>query len=67
MTQDIEANKASVDMSDSNVGEGLSRRGHFAFNWSDIEEITLPNGDEQRFIAPVPQSFEEAAERIAEE
>ena len=44
MTQDIEANKASVDMSDSNVGEGLSRRGHFAFNWSDIEEITLPNG-----------------------
>ena len=44
MTQEIEANKTSVDMSDSSVAEGLSRRGHFAFNWSDIEEITLPNG-----------------------
>lgn len=28
--------------------------------------ITLPNGSEERFIAPVPQEFEEAAERIAE-
>ncbi len=30
-------------------------------------ELALPNGTEQRFIAPVPQEFEEAAERIAEE
>jgi 23S rRNA pseudouridine1911/1915/1917 synthase len=28
--------------------------------------IRLPSGSEERFIAPVPQSFEEAAERIAE-
>ena len=28
--------------------------------------LVLPNGSEERFIAPVPQSFEEAAERIAE-
>ena len=28
--------------------------------------IILPNGNEERFVAPVPQSFEEAAERIAE-
>jgi len=31
-----------------------------------ILELTLPNGEEKRFIAPVPQDFEEAAERIAE-
>ena len=31
-----------------------------------ILELTLPNGEEMRFIAPVPQDFEEAAERIAE-
>lgn len=30
-------------------------------------EITLPDGEEQRFIAPLPQSFEEAAERIINE
>lgn len=29
-------------------------------------ELTLPNGQNERFIAPVPQGFEEAAERIAE-
>lgn len=29
-------------------------------------ELTLPNGQNERFIAPVPQAFEEAAERIAE-
>ena len=29
-------------------------------------ELTLPNGSRERFIAPLPQSFEEAAERIAE-
>jgi 23S rRNA pseudouridine1911/1915/1917 synthase len=28
--------------------------------------IILPNGSEERFLAPVPQVFEEAAERIAE-
>lgn len=32
-----------------------------------ILELELPSGELQRFIAPVPQSFEEAAERIAEE
>lgn len=31
-----------------------------------ILEIELPNGELERFIAPVPQSFEDAAERIAE-
>lgn len=30
-------------------------------------EIELPGGEKQRFIAPVPSSFEEAAERIADE
>ena len=30
-------------------------------------ELALPNGQTERFIAPVPQSFEEAAERIAVE
>ena len=30
-------------------------------------ELMLPNGQKERFIAPVPQSFEEAAERIAED
>jgi 23S rRNA pseudouridine1911/1915/1917 synthase len=31
-----------------------------------VLELVLPNGTENRFIAPVPQIFEEAAERIAE-
>lgn len=31
-----------------------------------ILECTLPSGQKERFIAPVPQEFEEAAERIAE-
>ena len=31
-----------------------------------ILEVVLPDGSEERFIAPLPQSFEEAAERIAE-
>lgn len=31
-----------------------------------ILEFDLPSGQRERFIAPVPQSFEEAAERIAE-
>ncbi|MCA9357265.1 RluA family pseudouridine synthase [Candidatus Kaiserbacteria bacterium] len=31
-----------------------------------ILELTLPSGAEERFIAPIPQEFEEAAERIAE-
>ena len=31
-----------------------------------ILELALPNGQTERFIAPVPQDFEEAAERIAE-
>jgi 23S rRNA pseudouridine1911/1915/1917 synthase len=30
-------------------------------------ELALPSGQTERFIAPVPQSFEEAAERIAVE
>ncbi|MEN9920751.1 MAG: ribosomal large subunit pseudouridine synthase rRNA synthase [Candidatus Parcubacteria bacterium] len=30
-------------------------------------ELTLPNGHNERFIAPVPQAFEEAAERIVDE
>lgn len=32
-----------------------------------ILEIELPNGQTERFIAPVPQTFELAADRIAEE
>lgn len=32
-----------------------------------VLELTLPDGQEHRFIAPVPQEFEEAAERITEE
>lgn len=32
-----------------------------------VLELTLPSGQVERFIAPVPQVFEEAAERIAEE
>jgi 23S rRNA pseudouridine1911/1915/1917 synthase len=31
-----------------------------------ILELTLPGGGRERFIAPVPHDFEEAAERIAE-
>lgn len=30
-------------------------------------ELVLPNGEEQRFIAPLPQVFEEAAERLLED
>lgn len=32
-----------------------------------VLEITLPDGEEQRFIAPLPQIFEEAAEKIVGE
>lgn len=32
-----------------------------------VLELTLPNGQIERFIAPVPQVFEEAAERIVDE
>jgi 23S rRNA pseudouridine1911/1915/1917 synthase len=32
-----------------------------------VLELTLPNGQNERFIAPVPQEFEEAAERITTE
>jgi 23S rRNA pseudouridine1911/1915/1917 synthase len=31
-----------------------------------VLELTLPSGESERFVAPVPQAFEEAAERIAE-
>jgi len=31
-----------------------------------VLELSLPGGEEERFVAPVPQQFEEAAERIAE-
>jgi 23S rRNA-/tRNA-specific pseudouridylate synthase len=31
-----------------------------------ILEIMLPHGETERLVAPVPQAFEEAAERIAE-
>lgn len=31
-----------------------------------ILELTLPDGETQRFIAPLPQEFEDAAERITE-
>lgn len=31
-----------------------------------VLELTLPHGESERFVAPVPQAFEEAAERIAE-
>lgn len=30
-----------------------------------ILDLVLPSGDQKRFIAPVPQAFEDAAERIA--
>ncbi len=36
--------KPPVDMSNSSISHDLTKRGHFAFNWSDVEEITLPNG-----------------------
>lgn len=32
-----------------------------------VLELALPNGQTERFIAPVPQVFEEAAERMTEE
>ncbi|MBP6924631.1 MAG: RluA family pseudouridine synthase [Candidatus Pacebacteria bacterium] len=41
---------------------GLKRMALHAY----ILELTLPNGQNERFIAPVPHVFEEAAERIAE-
>lgn len=53
---------ADYKMRDSN-NLGLERMALHAH----ILELVLPNGEEQRFIVPVPQSFEEAAERIAEE
>jgi 23S rRNA-/tRNA-specific pseudouridylate synthase len=31
-----------------------------------VLELALPQGEVERFVAPVPQPFEEAAERIAE-
>ncbi len=31
-----------------------------------VLELVLPSGESERFVAPVPQVFEEAAERIAE-
>jgi 23S rRNA pseudouridine1911/1915/1917 synthase len=31
-----------------------------------VLELILPSGESERFVAPVPQAFEEAAERIAE-
>ena len=31
-----------------------------------VLDITLPDGEQHRFIAPVPREFDEAAERIAE-
>jgi 23S rRNA pseudouridine1911/1915/1917 synthase len=31
-----------------------------------VLELELPNGSTERFIAPIPQEFEDAAERIAE-
>jgi 23S rRNA pseudouridine1911/1915/1917 synthase len=31
-----------------------------------VLELVLPHGESERFVAPLPQSFEEAAERIAE-
>jgi 23S rRNA pseudouridine1911/1915/1917 synthase len=41
---------------------GLSRLALHAH----ILEITLPNGERERFIATIPEEFERAAERIAE-
>lgn len=53
---------ASYKMSDSN-NLGMDRMALHAH----ILEWTLPNGEKQRFIAPVPQIFDTAAERIASE
>lgn len=45
----------------SNLGlERLALHAH-------VLELTLPSGATERFIAPLPQVFEEAAERIAEQ
>lgn len=41
---------------------GLSRLALHAH----VLEFMLPGGDKERFVAPLPQEFEEAAERIAE-
>lgn len=44
----------------SNLGlQRLSLHAH-------ILELVLPNGSKERFIAPLPQDFEDAADRIAE-
>ena len=52
---------AHVHTSSNNLGlERMALHAH-------ILDIVLPDGEEMRAIAPVPQSFEEAAERIAEE
>ena len=47
---------------DSSNNLGLKRLALHAH----ILELVLPGGEKQRFIAPVPQVFEEAAERIEE-
>ena len=41
---------------------GLDRMALHAY----ILEITLPSGEEEKFMAPIPQEFEAAAEKIAE-
>ena len=53
---------ASYKMSDSN-DLNLNRLALHAHTL----ELLLPDGEEGRYIAPLPQSFERAAERIAEE
>lgn len=51
---------AELPKRSNNLGlTGLALHAH-------ILELTLPNGQHERFIAPVPFEFEEAAERIAE-
>ncbi len=41
---------------------GLS---HLALH-AHVLQLTLPNGQHERFVAPIPMDFEQAAERIAE-
>ncbi len=53
---------ADYKMKDSN-NLGIDRLALHAH----ILEWELPNGDKERFIAPVPQVFEEAAEHIADQ
>lgn len=49
----------------------MTRSSNLEFNrlalHAHILELTLPDGEQQRFIAPLPALFEEAAERIAQE